>query len=234
MTGARAAARHALIADIKRLAVEQLERDGAAALSLRAIARELGMVSSAIYRYFPGRDELLTALIVDAYDELGATAEVAVAQVLDEPARTQWLVAGAAARSWALANPARYALIFGSPVPGYVAPSDTIGPATRVTAVLTDLLRRGIETGEIELAGGDNAAPEQDLSPSALAQMAALVQRSGLDLPPEIMVPAIGAWVQLFGLISFELFGHFNQVIDDPDAWFVHELHRQATLLHLP
>ncbi|NUK23070.1 helix-turn-helix domain-containing protein, partial [Streptomyces lunaelactis] len=88
--GARERARIEVTAAIKDEARKQLAAEGAAKLSLRAVARELGMVSSALYRYFPSRDELLTALIVDAYDAVGAAAETALAAApdpLDHPAR---------------------------------------------------------------------------------------------------------------------------------------------------
>src|ERR1700760_2130558 len=115
---ARARARAELTAEITDTARRQLAEVGAAALSLRAVARELGMVSSAIYRYFPSRDELLTALIVDAYDALGAQVEAADAGVARDDLRGRWMACGRAVREWALATPAEYALIFGSPVPG--------------------------------------------------------------------------------------------------------------------
>src|SRR5262252_9106984 len=121
---ARARARAELTREIKEEARRQLAEVGGNGLSLRAVARALGMVSSALYRYFPSRDDLLTALIIDAYDSLGAAAERAVAGSGAEPgasARAQWRACCTAVRDWAIANPHEYALIYGSPVPGYQA-----------------------------------------------------------------------------------------------------------------
>jgi AcrR family transcriptional regulator len=98
----------------------------------------MGMASSAVYRYFPSRDELLTRLIIDGYDALGAAAEDA-----DDPTalpRERWLAACRAVRSWALTHPHEYALLYGSPVPGYAAPRDTVPSAARVGVVLGRIL----------------------------------------------------------------------------------------------
>src|ERR1700757_4132856 len=127
---ARERARAELTREIKEEARRQLAAAGADALSLRAVARELGMVSSALYRYYPGRDELLTALIIDAYDALGEVAERAISSA-GGSGRARWIAACRAVRDWARSNPHEYALIYGSPVPGYRAPEATIGPAAR-------------------------------------------------------------------------------------------------------
>src|SRR5215212_10452622 len=125
--GVRARVRAELTREIAEVARQHLASDGAAALSLRAVARELGMASSAVYRYFPSRDDLLTRLIIDGYDDLGAEAEGA-----DDPAAPpleRWLSVCRAVRTWALAHPHEYALLYGSPVPGYRAPTDTVPAA---------------------------------------------------------------------------------------------------------
>ena len=119
---ARARARAELTDEIKREARRQLAEHGAD-LSLRAVARELGMASSAVYRYFPSRDDLLTALIVDAYDALGETAEQALARA-EGGVTERWLALSTSIRAWAVEHPHDYALLYGSPVPGYRAPRD--------------------------------------------------------------------------------------------------------------
>ena len=115
--------------DIVRIGRAHLATDGAAALSLRAVARDLGVVSSAVYRYVASRDELLTLLVVDGYDELGDAVDAALAQVDRADHAGRMVAIGRAVRAWALAEPATYALLFGSPVPGYEAPAErTTGP----------------------------------------------------------------------------------------------------------
>ena len=125
-----------------------LATDGAPALSLRAIARDLGMASSALYRYFKSRDELLTRLIIDAYDSLGAAAEVREATIDRNDLAGRFTAICEAVRAWALAHPNEYALIYGSPVPGYVAPADTVPPATRVTALLLRIIVDAATAGQ--------------------------------------------------------------------------------------
>jgi AcrR family transcriptional regulator len=211
--GARARARTEVTAAIKDEARRQLAAEGAARLSLRAVARELGMVSSALYRYFPSRDELLTALIIDAYDSLGEAAEAAYAGVRGESPARQWVAVCEGVREWALARPHEYALIYGSPVPGYTAPATTVPAAARVGLLLIGIVRDAYQDrGVAQWKLPDELQPEarrmaRDLAP---------------DLPPEVVVVLIGAWAQLFGLVNFEVFGQFNRVVDDRGTFFRH------------
>jgi AcrR family transcriptional regulator len=217
--GARARARIEVTAAIKDEARRQLAADGAAKLSLRAVARELGMVSSALYRYFPSRDDLLTALIVDAYNSLGETAEAAHDAVADAGPVRRWTAVCEAARDWALAHPHEYALIYGSPVPGYTAPESTVPAAARVGLVLIGIVRdacRGRGVAKPPLP--DELRPEAE-------RMAA---DHAPDLPPEVAAALVAAWAQLFGLIGFELFGQFNRVVEDRATFFRHAVSQLA------
>ena len=137
-------ARRELTRAILEEARRQLTEVGPAALSVRAVARELGMASSAVYRYFATRDDLITALLMMSYDDLGSVAEEADAAVRHRrDHQGRWLATTKAVRAWARAHPHDYALLYGSPVPGYAAPQDTILPATRVIQVILDLVARG-------------------------------------------------------------------------------------------
>lgn len=136
-----------LTGEITRAACSQLAAHGAAGLSLRAVARELGMVSSALYRYFPSRDELLTALILDAYGSLADAGVAAQTRVARSDHRRRWLVNCRAVRRWAIANPHEYALIYGSPAPGYLAPRETVEPAARVMLLFPDVVRDAVVAG---------------------------------------------------------------------------------------
>ncbi|MET8940857.1 TetR/AcrR family transcriptional regulator [Streptomyces rubiginosohelvolus] len=211
--GARERARIEVTAAIKDEARKQLAEEGAQKLSLRAVARELGMVSSALYRYFPSRDDLLTALIVDAFDAIGAAAEQAVAEQTagEVPPAGRWVAVSCAVREWALAHPHEYALIYGSPVPGYIAPMDTVGPAARVGLVLIDIVRGAYRAGDLTL-------------PPLAEGLRADAERMAADfaegVPPESVAALVAAWAQLFGLISFELFGQFNRVVEEREALF--------------
>ncbi|MEV5874624.1 TetR/AcrR family transcriptional regulator [Streptomyces sp. NPDC052101] len=217
--GARARARTEVTAAIKEAARRQLAEEGAAKLSLRAVARELGMVSSALYRYFPSRDELLTALIIDAYDSLGEAAETAHDAAAGAAPVDRWTAVCEAARGWALAHPHEYALIYGSPVPGYSAPETTIRAAARVGLVLIGIVRDAHEgPGLAELPLPAALRPEGERMVAAFAP----------GLPAEAAVALVTAWAELFGLLGFELFGQFNNVVEDREAFFRHAATRLA------
>jgi AcrR family transcriptional regulator len=214
---ARERARAELTQEIKDEARRQLGVAGADGLSLRAVARELGMVSSALYRYFPSRDDLLTALIIDAYDSVGAAAEDAAARMPPGDYPGRWAAAGRAVRAWAVSHRNEYALIYGSPVPGYRAPETTIGPAARVPLLLAGIVTDGWAAGAI-----DEPPPDHRLSAGLLGpQMRGLADVVGApDVPPGVLARTVLAWTQLFGMISFELFGQFARTIDPADEAF--------------
>ncbi|MFI5795820.1 TetR/AcrR family transcriptional regulator [Streptomyces sp. NPDC051677] len=217
--GARARARIEVTAAIKDEARRQLASEGAAKLSLRAVARELGMVSSALYRYFPSRDDLLTALIIDAYDSLGASAEAAHAAVADAVPVERWVAVGEAVRRWALAHPHEYALIYGSPVPGYSAPDATVPAAARVGVLLIDIVRDAHRAQGLQ-------APllTDDLVPEAVRMAADLAP----DLPPGAVAALVAAWAQLYGLVGFELFGQFHRLVEEREPFFRYAITRLA------
>jgi AcrR family transcriptional regulator len=223
---ARARARAGMIEDIKHAARVRLAAEGPN-LSLRAVARDIGVVSSAVYRYFASRDELLTALIIDAYDDLGEAVEMAEGAVPRRELIARWLAAGRAIRTWALANPHEYALTYGSPVPGYAAPQDTIGPATRPVLVLMGILRDGAGRGVLDTAG--------DRLPKAVrADVENVASFTGFEnIPPAVLARGMTAWAQLFGTLSFELFGRLTNAVRDYDAYFDHQLRSMAGYLGL-
>jgi AcrR family transcriptional regulator len=222
---ARERVRAELTREIKEAARHQLASEGTAALSLRAVARELGMASSAIYRYFPSRDELLTALIIDAYQAVGTASEAADAGCARDDLAGRWLAVCRAVRRWAIDHPHEYALIYGSPVPGYRAPQDTIGPATRLTMVLGRILQDGAAT----IGGGDpHPAP-----PAVLADAARLSDTAFPGVPADLMARGLVARTHLFGAVSLELFGHHHTVIEDHQAFFDYAMRCTAEFVGL-
>ena len=218
---ARDRARAELTREIKDAARRELAREGAGQLSLRAVARELEMVPSALYRYFPSRDDLLTALILEAYDALGERAEQAVAAVPGEDLRARWRAGCSAVRGWAIEHSSEYALLYGSPVPGYRAPQDTVAPATRVHT----LLLRVVQDAQPD----PGPALPRGLDDDAARLVAAL----DLTLPPAALLAAITAWSQLIGVISLELFGQL-QGGPEPQPFFDHTVELMADLVGLP
>jgi AcrR family transcriptional regulator len=222
---ARERARAEITAEILDAARGYLATDGAPALSLRAIARDLGMASSALYRYFSSRDQLLTRLIIDAYDSLGAAAEAREAAVDRNDLAGRFAVTCSAVRDWALAHPNEYALIYGSPVPGYVAPADTVRPASRVITVLLRIIVEAAVAGRI---------PDADIRDAEAQPVADAVAPIRSYLPPGIPAPLVQrtlmVWTNLFGVISFELFGQLHGVVAEPpagrDAFFAESIRR--------
>jgi AcrR family transcriptional regulator len=217
----RARVRAEMITEIKSAARRHLASDGAN-LSLRAVARELGMVSSALYRYFPSRDDLLTALILDAYNAVGEAAEAADAAQPRDDLPGRFLAICHAVRDWAHGHPHEYALLYGSPVPGYRAPQDTVGPATRPSRALAAILHDGARSGVL----GRSADP--DLPERVRADLAHLTVSEFPGMPAGLLARGMTAWIQLFGVLSFELFGHLHNVVADRDAFFDHQMRAMA------
>ncbi len=221
---ARERARAEISGEILATAREHLARDGAAALSLRAIARDLGMVSSAVYRYVPNRDALLTMLIIDAYDTVGTQVEQAAASCPRADYLGRFLATCRALRAWALANPHEYALIYGSPVPGYAAPVDTIAPASRVPIVLLSIL--------FDLTADGAAAPADPVPPALAAGIAPFREFAEGRASDDLLLRGLASWSSLLGTVSLELFGHLHNVIDeDPaarSAFFDHQMRQLA------
>jgi AcrR family transcriptional regulator len=223
--GVRARVREELTREIKAAARQQLADTGSAGLSLRAVARELGMASSAVYRYFPSRDELLTALIIDAYSAVAEAAETAEADPPRADFGGRWLAAARGVRDWARMNPQEFALIFGSPVPGYRAPQATIDPAARIPLLLIHIVADAVAAG--------HTAPALELPLSVHADMAALGDQLSTSLDESTLARAAMGWMQLIGSISFELFGHLNNVIHGYGDYFDFQMTVVATELGL-
>ncbi|TDC69314.1 TetR/AcrR family transcriptional regulator [Actinomadura sp. GC306] len=217
---ARERVRAELIREITEIARRQLATEGAAGLSLRAVAREMGMVSSAIYRYFPSRDDLLTALIIDGYNAVGEAVERADAGTPADDFAGRWLAVCRAVREWALAHPHEYALLYGSPVPGYKAPDATVSAAARDTVVFARIVSEAHAAGALDPAGPLPPPPS-----SIAADLARVRAAVDLSAPDDVTVRALTAWAALYGTVSFELFGQFaNTVEDDRAAYFDHTM----------
>jgi len=224
------AARERTRAEITRQILDTARRHlataGASGLSLRAIARELGASSSAVYRYVASRDDLLTMLIVAAYDALGAAAETAEAAVTRDDLAGRWSAACAAVRAWALAHPNEYALIYGTPVPGYTAPPATTAPAARVSTVLLRILT--------DAAAGPPtpATAADDLPPGAARALAPARSTAGPQVPGALLQRGLMAWAALFGTVSSELFGQLHGIVgdqpEDHQAFFTESVRRWA------
>jgi AcrR family transcriptional regulator len=211
--GKRQDSRERIERRIIELGREQLSTEGAAGLSLRAIARDLGMVSSAVYRYVASRDDLLTLLLVATYSELADAVDRV--RDLQSPWREQVLAIARAAREWAVAEPASWALLYGSPVPGYHAPAErTVGPGTRVVAALFDAAAAGV-------AAGDIPSPKTQLRQPLSADFDKLRAEFEFSGGDTVIAKCFTLWAGLVGAVSLEVFGQYGaDTLTEPAAAF--------------
>ncbi|ORA81657.1 TetR family transcriptional regulator [Mycolicibacter kumamotonensis] len=213
--GKRQETRERIEAQIIEVGRRHLLTHGAAGLSLRAVARELGMVSSAVYRYVGSRDELLTLLLVDAYSELADAVDRARAGASPPSWRGDIVTIAHAVRDWALAHPARWALLYGSPVPGYQAPAErTVAPGTRVVGMFFDAVADGIAAGAI--ASMNNVAA-QHLS----SDFGRVREEFDFDGDDAVVAKCFLLWAAVVGAISLEVFGGYGaDTLTQPRAVF--------------
>jgi AcrR family transcriptional regulator len=224
---ARDFARIELTRSILTRARAQLAEVGPGELSVRQIARDLGMASSAVYRYFPSRDHLITALLVECYDESGGAVEAAEAGVPRHQLRKRWTAMAHALRDWALAHRHEYALLYGSPVPGYAAPEDTVLPAMRTPQVFLAMI------ADAEEQGAPLGAPALSVPRKERAALAPIAASVGRPISDERLVRAMMAWPMLIGQLTLELFGHLHKGVLDYDVHFAHLVDRVAVDLGL-
>jgi AcrR family transcriptional regulator len=214
--------------EIKMIARQHMAVESAAALSLRAIARDMGLSAPALYRYYESRDDLITALIVDAYNAMADAIEMALRKYPPHDHANRLYAAMLAYRAWALAYPADYVLILGNPIPGYKAPDDVTTPAARRTnAIFLQEMSSAWQQGQLTLP-----AEYTELLPQFQQQIIGDEQRYGTDLPHPILEIVLAAWCKLHGMISLELYQHLQPIIGDPGALYRFEalafLHRMG------
>jgi AcrR family transcriptional regulator len=212
--------------EIKGVARQHMAREGSAAISLRAIARDMGLSAPALYRYYPSRDDLITALVVDAFVSLGDALERARVAHLAAPVFEQAVAVCMAYRDWALANALDYDLIFGNPIPGYHAPGELTIPAVRrAFQPFIQVILRAWQQGAFDVAHRVHA------SPALTQRLLAWQHNAGVQLPPAVHQASIGLWCCIHGMITLELFNHLQPIMGDPSDFYVAEMH--SFLLHL-
>ncbi|AHH19006.1 putative transcriptional regulator, TetR family [Nocardia nova SH22a] len=207
-------------AEIKDVALRLMAEGGPGAITLRAIAREMGMTANAVYSYFPTRDDLVTALIGDVYSELADTLEAARDDVPIEDPAGRIMAWACAFRDWALQHPEGFRLIYGDPVPGYQVPEGGAAPEAehRVCAGLT-----GLAAGAWPHAApayADNGFEWTDFEPRLVGE----VQQEFPDLPPAAVAIALRIWGHLHGLVSLEVLGHLRSQTTNPDKLYRNEI----------
>jgi len=200
---------------IKETAWKQIAEFGAPALSLRAIARELKITAPAIYNYFPRRDELVTALIVDAYTSLGDSQKSTLETMSKKDGTSRFSALGIAYHDWAVTYPQRYQLIFGTPIPNYNAPEDTTTPAA-AWALLP--LIETIQALYVE--GSLRVERLAKLSPELNSMLETWKQFTGNVAETEVLYVAYVVWSRVHGLMMLELGGQLPSFFTDPGEIF--------------
>ncbi|MET9799539.1 TetR-like C-terminal domain-containing protein [Streptomyces sp. NPDC006368] len=202
---------------IKAAARQLLVKSGAGGLSLEAVAGDGGLRVADVEAVFPHRDDLLTALVIDAYNESGAAMEQAdqIARDAHASAGARLLAVARALRQWSFDNPGQFTLIYGSPVPGYHAPQDTVPPASRTPAVLAGIVRSALEAGEL-------APPRRAVPGPPLLLPEAVELFGGVPEAPfsDIIERGIVLWSNLIGLLVFQVFSRTHDSVRDESAFF--------------
>ena len=232
----RARQRAATVTEIKALARRLLVEQGTPALSLRAIAREMGVTAPALYRYFDGHEALVETLAGDFYDELCDSMEAAMAAATTElvdPAATvavRLMAAATAFRTWSVAHPAEFGLIFGTPIPGVDLDGED-SPACVASR------RFGLVFATLFLqlwAVRPFVVPQvSELDPRLLPQLDAYRDRLGVDLPIPVVYVFLSCWARIYGLVTMEVFGHLTFALHDAEPAFTTELAQIGKLMGL-
>jgi AcrR family transcriptional regulator len=218
-----------MIAQIKAAGRRQMAEHGTAGLSLRGIARDLGVTAPAIYNYFPRLDDLITALIVDAFTALADAIDAAESAVDSETCGPKVIASCLAYRAWAIAQPVDFQLIYGNPIPGYVAPAEiTVPLARRPFDGLFRLFFEAYRTGELVVP--EEYAP---VPASISAHVATWLPAAGYDFPEALLCLLMSGWARIHGMVMLELFEHLPPVVGDTAAFYRYELEAFMTRLGL-
>jgi AcrR family transcriptional regulator len=214
----RERARAETVAQILDAARAQLRECGAAQLSLRAVAGALGMSPAGLYRYYDSREALLTALIAEGFGALAEAVDRGRAAAEGGDVADRLLGAVVAFRSWAVAHPHDFGLLYGDPVPGYAAPGDgpTSAASRRVGAALARPLVEAWRAGRLRV-------PVTRAEPGAATRRWASTVDP--ELPPDVAARMLGGWTRLHGLVVLEVFGHLHWLGPDADALVQAQLH---------
>ncbi|MEZ5114653.1 MAG: TetR/AcrR family transcriptional regulator [Candidatus Nanopelagicales bacterium] len=216
-TTRRAQQRESTRDEIKRAALEQVATEGAGALSIRGVARAIGMSPAGLYRYYDGLDDLLTELIADAYNDLADA--VAALTARPGPALPRLRAGMLAYRRWALDNPHRFLLVFGTPIPGYAAPEGgpTVQANQRIGEAFLLPLVDGWRDGEVDLP-----APRRRPTPGERA----FAEQAGPGFPPQAVGTFLSAWAHFHGMVTLEVLGQLDWVYPDARPWYEAEVDR--------
>jgi AcrR family transcriptional regulator len=205
---------------IKTAARQQMALHGTAGISLRGIARELGITAPAIYNYFPRLDNLLTALIVDAFTDLAEAMEAAEDAAPSRRPADRIAVLCLAYRRWAVDHPLDFQLIYGNPIPGYEAPAEiTIPLARRPFLRIFACFMEAHQAGELAIPAEYQAVP-----PAMVAHLAEWKRQSEIDMPDPLIGLLMSGWARIHGMVMLELFHHLQPLVGDAAVLYRYEI----------
>lgn len=227
--------RAATVTEIKDTARRILVAEGAGGadgLSLRAIAREMGMTAPALYRYFPSREDLLVDLIADLYDELTGEMTAARDQLPADDLGDRLTAVSRTFRRWSIGHPAEFALLFGTPVPGRAAPSGAEPAQSRAEEAGTRFGRVfGELVAQVYLTRPFPVPDPEDLDPALRRELADWCETFPVPLPLGVMQVFLSCWIRLYGSVTMEVFGHLKFAVNDAEPVFEAELAGAARML---
>lgn len=207
-------------AQIKAIARQQMAQQGTAGIALRGIARELGITAPAIYNYFGRLDDLITALIVDAFTDLAEAMEAAEDAAPSRRPADRIMALCLAYRRWAVEHPVDFQLIYGNPIPGYEAPAEiTIPLARRPFLRIFACFMEAHQAGELTIPAEYQAVP-----PAMAAHLAEWKRSSGINMPDPLIGLLMSGWARIHGMVMLELFHHLQPLVGDVAALYRYEI----------
>ncbi|GAB3160621.1 TetR/AcrR family transcriptional regulator [Micromonospora sonneratiae] len=212
--------RTATLAEIKENARRLLTTGGPQAISLRAIARDMGMTAPAIYRYFPSLDALVAAVVGDLFEEMRNTVEAARRSAGDDDPVRQLVAMARAFRHWAIGHPVEFGLIFGTPVPELASVRECGDPQQPSAQLGAQFIQPIVELWR----RGPLPAPPRDRIERRLGRFLQPLRENHGDLPIEVAYIFLSAWARLYGLVAMEVFRQFDWAVTEAEALFELEL----------
>lgn len=210
---------------IKATAWELMAEVGAAGISMREIGRRMGMSAPALYNYYANQDDLMTALVLDAFNGLADAMETAEQTTQDSSFKAQFIAVAQAYRQWAQENRTRYYLIYGTPIMGYEAPREvTVPAAVRIFAVLTRRIELALQAGKLVPTALYEHVPFKQMP-----ILQALIDDNQYPVSMNAVYLGFKCWVHLYGLVMPALLGHLVPL--DTDEFFRTEIEELCILL---
>lgn len=218
-TTRRERVRDATLREIKEVARAHLQEHGPSGISLRGIARDIGMTAPALYRYFAGLEDLLTAMIDDYTNEISDAMEAARDMLPPDDLGGRLIAVTRTFRRWALDHRPEFAMVFGAPVPGYSVPDENHAAGGRFGGIFYDLFT------ELWRRHPFPVPPDDAIPPGLFRQLQDYLGPDDHDIPLGVIRMYASCWVRLYGLVTMEVFGHVHFLVEDAEPLFEAELH---------